>query len=85
MASLDKFQSPKQKLLLYTKLFRMNCCATAISVLTSLLDETESLNIHCTIEFFNDFGQLTLHFFDLLWVDQPTHRSLYDHQHLPDQ
>jgi len=66
MAGLDKFQSPKQKLLLYTKLFRMNRCVTAIWVLTSLLDETESLNIHCTVEFFNDLGQLTIHFSDLL-------------------
>ena len=56
MAGFDEFQSPKQNLLLYVELFRINCCVTAIRVLTSLLDEAESLNIHCTVEFFNDFG-----------------------------
>ena len=37
-------------------------------MLTSLLDSSERLNIHCTIEVLNHLGQVPLDFFGLLLV-----------------
>jgi len=39
---------------------------------TSPFGEAESFNIRCTVEIFDDLGQLSVHFFDHLgplWVD----------------
>ena len=49
-------------------------------VLTSLLDPSESLNVHCTIEVFDHLGQFPLHFFDRARVDQSVDRSRWAHQ-----
>ena len=52
-------------------------------MLTILFGQAERLNVHCTIEVLNDLGQLSIHFFDLLWVGRPTNRPRCDHQYLP--
>ena len=54
-ARLDIFESPKQILLLYTKHLRTN--HREESVLTSLLDSSEDLNIHCTVEVIDHLGR----------------------------
>ncbi len=35
------------------------------------------------VEIFNHLGQLSVHFFHLLWVGRPPNRFRYDHQSLP--
>ena len=47
-------------------------------MLTSLLDSSERLNIHCTIEVLNHLGQVPLHFFGHLLVRRPADRSSYN-------
>ena len=51
-------------------------------VLTSCLDSPEGLNIHRTIEVFNDLGQVLLRFFDRAVADQSANRSRYTHEHI---
>ena len=53
-------------------------------MLTSHFGAVENLNIHCTVEVFDDLGQLSVHFFDRpVRVDQPIYRSRCGHQHWP--
>ncbi len=40
------------------------------------------LHIHCTVEIFNNLGQLSVHFFNPFRLDEPTQRPLCDHQHI---
>ena len=47
-------------------------------ILTSLLDFSERLNIHCTIEVLNRLGQVPLHFLNRPLVRQTADRSRYD-------
>ena len=47
-------------------------------MLTSLLDSSERLNIHCTIKVLNHLGQVPLHFFGRPLVRRPADRSRYN-------
>ena len=47
-------------------------------VLTSLLDSSERLNIHCTIEVLNHLGQVSLHCFGRPLVGRSADRSRYN-------
>ena len=51
-------------------------------MLTTLLSQAESFDIHCTHEVFNDLGQLSIYFFDLHQVGRPTHCFRCDPQRL---
>jgi hypothetical protein len=41
-------------------------------VRTILLGKPERLDIHCAVKVFDHLGQISVHFVDLLQVDQPT-------------
>ena len=41
-------------------------------MLTCFLDHTERLDIYRTVEVFDNFGQIFVHFFDRLWLIDPS-------------
>jgi len=59
----------------------MNHCEE--EVLTSPLGPSEGLNIHCTVEVFDNSGQVPLHVFDRAQVDQSANRFRCSHQRMP--
>ena len=51
-------------------------------VLTSCLDSSEGLNIHRSVEVFNDLGQVLLGFSDRAVADQSARRCRYNREHM---